>query len=95
MSKDRTIQDLRRKLVEAEEEIDYNVKRKEELKTELEDSDEKIRELEGKLKSSDDMYSHYFQQCCSLSQKIHKLEKELEETKDELKECQEGNFYIR
>ena len=38
----------------------------------------KIEDLEDKLKNSDDMYSYYFQQCCSLSRKIHELEKEIE-----------------
>ena len=95
MTKDRQISDLKRSLKEAEEEVDYNVQRKEELKKDLKDADKKIEHLQDELKNSDDMYSHYFQQCCSLSRKIHQLETELESTKDELKECQEGNFYIQ
>ena len=42
MSKDRVIQDLQKKIKEAEEEIDYNIKRKEDLKENIEDAEKKI-----------------------------------------------------
>ena len=73
MNKDRQIAELRRNLKEAEDEIDYNVQRKEELITDLENADRKIEDLEEKFKNSDKMYNHYFQQCCSLSQKYLKV----------------------
>ena len=59
MNKDRIIADLQAKLEEAEDEIEYNLKRKGELKNEIED-------LKEQLKDSKDMTANYFDQCASM-----------------------------
>ena len=70
MNKDRIIQDLREKLEEAEEEIEYNVRRKEELK-------DKIESLEKQLRGARDMYSSYMDQCKNLADRNRELEERI------------------
>merc|ERR1711954_491705 len=94
-SKDRIIQDLREKLEDAEEEIKYNVERKEELKRDLREADKNTEKLEDQLKSANEIYDHYFSQCCSLSRAKNKIEQKLENVNKELIECKEGNYYIQ
>ena len=55
------------KLEDAEKKINNNVERKEELKRDLREADKKTEELEDQFKSANEMYDHYFSQCCSLS----------------------------
>ena len=88
MNKDRIISDLRGQLEEAEEEIEYNVRRKEELK-------DKIERLEEELQGARDMYSNYFDQCKSLANSREELQSQLQAVQEELVECQEGNYYIQ
>ena len=47
------------------------------------------------MKSANEMYDHYFSQCCSLSRAKNEIEKKLENTNKELIECKEGNYYIQ
>ena len=95
MNKDRVIRDLRAKLEGAEEEIEYNITRKEELKKEVEEANDEIRSLEEKLKYANNCYDNYFQQARNLANEREELKKQLNEAHDELRECQEGNFFIQ
>ena len=88
MEKDRIIDDLRKNLEDAEEEIEYNVNRKEELKDE-------VKELKESMEYWQDTSQNYMEQIKSILKKKEALETKLSDTEDELKECQEGNFYIR
>ena len=87
MEKDRIIDDLRKNLEDAEEEIEYNVNRKEELKDE-------VKELKESVEYWQDTSQNYMEQIKSILKKKEELQTKLSDTEDELKECQEGNFYI-
>ena len=84
MNKDRIIADLRRKLQEAEEEIDYNVSRKEELKRDIED-------LEEQLSGARDMYGSYMDQCKNLANSKREIEARLGEISLEKCKLAEAN----
>ena len=84
MNKDRIIADLRRKLDEAEEEIEYNVRRKEELKKD-------INELEDQLRGACNVYGSYMDQCKNLANSKRDLETRLEEISLEKCKLAESN----
>ena len=88
MDKSRIIDDLRKQLDDAEDEIEYNIKRKEELKDE-------VMDLKKSVKYWHDTSQNYMDQIKSILKDKEKTDGELETVKDELKECQEGNFYIQ
>ena len=84
MNKDRIIADLRRKLDEAEEEIEYNVRRKEELKKDID-------ELEDRLRGARNMYGNYMDQCKNLANSKRDLETRLGEISLEKCKLAEAN----
>ena len=86
MNKDRLITDLWRELDEAEEEIEYNVRRKEDLKEEFE-------YLKLELKEAKKTSDHYSDQCSFLSRKKDELETNLGKLASELEDSRERNLY--
>ena len=87
MDRDRIIDDLRKNLEDAEDEIHYNVNKKEELKG-------KIKELKESVEYWQETSQSYMEQIKSILKRKEDLQTKLFDTEDELKECQEGNFYI-
>ena len=54
MDKDRVIGKLRRDLDKAEDDLEYNIRRKEELKEDIQDLQNRIDDLEKKLENTED-----------------------------------------
>ena len=81
MEKDRLIEHLKRRLAKAEDNVDYHIHRKDELKNEIENLEEKINDLETNMRS--------------LVNKNKAMEKELSSVKWDLKETEEGNMFIK
>ena len=84
MNKDRIIKDLQNQLEEAEEDIEYNVRRKEELKKDIEN-------LEEELKGARNMYGTYFEQCKNLANSKREVEARLSEVSLEKCKLAESN----
>ena len=78
MNQSRIIEDLRNRIDDAEEELEYNIQRKEELK-------EEVKKLKDSVKYWQDTSHNYMGQIKSILNDKEKIEVECENVKDELK----------
>ena len=81
MDKERIISNLRRRLDKAEDDIEYHISRKNELKSEIKNLEEKIEDLKENIRN--------------LESRNSDMEKEMFTLRYDLKETEEGNLSIK